>query len=264
MTIASTIAPSTGLKHGPSSHPRATSRRATPVAHASLSRRASLLALTTATTTALSTANPTPASASVVHVNIPVAELSPLQLTAQRNAYQAQAETVLRAKLTADDLGPAFRLLFRDAADFDAPNQAGGLDGSVVSSPGADLKGIVATLTDAKKEIDGQAGAAGPISWSDLMCLAVKVRMVVVIVLVLVVMVATHSHSRSSFVFVRRRISCRRRIDGSTERRTRLRAENSRDRCRSRSNPTYLLLPTPGATTPYITYFHPRPSLGGV
>jgi L-ascorbate peroxidase len=88
----------------------------------------------------------------------------------------------IRASLGPEDAAPCLRLLIQDASTYDVATKTGGVNGSIVLSEelkrpeNKDLKAIVDKLAKIKKEIDAsnQSGQ-DPISWADLMVLAVKV-----------------------------------------------------------------------------------------
>lgn len=83
-----------------------------------------------------------------------------------------------------EDASLCFRLVFNDAATYDAATKTGGMDGSVVlpeelgRPENKMLEPLVKRLAEAKAEIDGKAGERGPISWADLAVLAAKVSAV--------------------------------------------------------------------------------------
>lgn len=61
-----------------------------------------------------------------------VSSLSTFQRGAQRSAFQAAAEKVLREKFKKEDAPLLLRLILHDAATYDADTKTGGFDGSIL------------------------------------------------------------------------------------------------------------------------------------
>eukprot|EP00879_Flechtneria_rotunda_P011362 GHRR01011867.1.p1 GENE.GHRR01011867.1~~GHRR01011867.1.p1 ORF type:complete len:324 (+),score=114.29 GHRR01011867.1:58-1029(+) len=112
-----------------------------------------------------------------------VSSLSTFQRGAQRKAFQAAAEKVLKEKFGKDDANKLLTLILHDAATYDVNTTTGGFDGSILlNSEELDrpensyLKPLANRLLDAKKAVDAAVPAgSGPISHADLMTLAAKV-----------------------------------------------------------------------------------------
>eukprot|EP00878_Enallax_costatus_P021417 GHUV01022668.1.p1 GENE.GHUV01022668.1~~GHUV01022668.1.p1 ORF type:complete len:293 (+),score=57.94 GHUV01022668.1:504-1382(+) len=112
-----------------------------------------------------------------------VSSLSTFQKGAQRSAFQAAAEKVLREKFKKEDAPGLLKLCLHDAATYDADSKTGGFDGSIIISSeelnrpeNASLKPLADRLKSAKSEVDaGIDPAGGPISYADLLVLATKV-----------------------------------------------------------------------------------------
>ena len=61
-----------------------------------------------------------------------VSSLSTFQKGAQRSAFQAAAEKVLREKFKKEDASDLLKLCLHDAATYDADSKTGGFDGSII------------------------------------------------------------------------------------------------------------------------------------
>jgi L-ascorbate peroxidase len=168
------------------SAPRADRRRTAIVCAAAPeppSRRGALagLAGTLAALPLLAATTPS-AEAKMIDQVIPAKTLSSFQRKDLLADFQKRAEAEIKKVVTAADASSAVRLLFNDAATYDAIAKTGGVNGSIVLSEelsrpeNKDLKDLVGRLGKAR---DAHAANAPKgqkiISWADTIVLAVKV-----------------------------------------------------------------------------------------
>lgn len=102
----------------------------------------------------------------------------------QRAEVVTRATMELKKVLTPDDKTKALRLVLNDAGTYDMATKTGGMDASIILNKAeaarpenAGLSDYVVKLGKAKEAIDaGNAElGSGPMSWSDMMALGVKV-----------------------------------------------------------------------------------------
>ena len=168
------------------SAPRADRRRlavqCSAVAPEPTSRRGALagLASTLAALPLLATAPP--AEAKLVDKVLPAKSLSSFQRKDLIAEFQKRAETEIKKVTSVADASAAMRLLFNDAATYDAVAKTGGVNGSIVLSEelsrpeNADLKDLVTRLGRARDALAATCPKGQKtLSWADTIVLAVKV-----------------------------------------------------------------------------------------
>lgn len=121
-------------------------------------------------------------TAKLVNKIIPAKSLSAFQRRDLIKDTQKRAEAEIAKVVTGADAPAALRLLFHDAATYNAVTKTGGVNGSVVLSEelnrpeNKDLKNLVDRLSTARKAFAEKAPKGqNPLSWADTLVLAVKV-----------------------------------------------------------------------------------------